>query len=215
MYYDNKYYPTSFYNDEITSSDIVSNPPGTGIDAHYKYCSSDKRDIVEVNHYQTGSHIHHPGWKSEKLVIDRSGLQIKAIVSYGRRSLWSSAYVLKRDKKNIYKLEMIEYPDGLEETAEKDIKKSELDIRDLRNITISCASNYYDPIFKSTLTDLSMIPNILRTEEILNKLKTIKKQPGELKMDSKVIERRIKEDCNESESFRKTMIKMGLLHSGR
>ena len=209
---------TDFEDDYILCRTFVYPPLTTGWKASYKYYTSKDdtgKDIIEISHDQTGSHTYAPFHKEERLVFDRSGLQTEARISSGY-GFNSKAYILKRSKDNIFKIEMTEYPYGFENEKNnlEDIKTYELDLRDLIDITKDYIETY-DPILKSTVEDPLLIPSIdIFNDNVREQLEKKQRQPGEIKMLQNEIDKRI-EEYSQNENFKIVMQKMGLIQEGR
>lgn len=207
---------TDFEDDYILCRTFVYPSLTTGWKASYKYYTSKddtSKDIIEISHVETGSHVHAPFHKEERLVLDRYGLQTEARISSGF-GFNSKAYILKRSKDNIFKIEMTEYPYGFEKTNSEDIKTYELDLRDLIDITKDCIETY-DPILKSTVEEPLLIPSIvIYNDYVREQLKKKRRQPGEIEMPQNEINKRI-EEYSQNENFKKVMQKMGLIQEGR
>ena len=180
---------------------------------YYTAKDDTKKDIVRIRHKQTGRDVFPHYYKEVVLVIDRSGLQTEARISAGYGGHGKS-YILTRSKDNIYIIKMKEYPDGLEKTAQEDIKTYELDLRDLINIAKENIETY-DPILKFTEEDPLLIPSLqINNSSVREQIEKKRRQPGEIKMTQDEIDKRIKKDCK-NKKFRKAMKKMELLKEGR
>lgn len=193
----------------IYSGNTIYPPLTTGVAVSYNFKTFEKNKNIDIVEITIGNFSGH--WTKSQLFIDRSGLQIKERFLKGYQHNCFRKIILKRDKNNIYKVKMTKYEYPYRSNSSRpDIDKFEIDIRDLRNNTQD-SDDYFEIILGSTAKDLLMIPSIQLTHD----LEEITKRQGELVIDSNEVERRIKEDCQKSVSFKDTIREMGLLHEGR